>query len=324
MILLSCRSFCAPAHPVYRNLVFEGGGIRGIAYAGALQVLESHKITDSIEKVAGTSVGAIVAVLVAVGYNAAELDTILGELRIQEFNDGRYIFFGGFNRLNRYYGWYRGQRLENWIGDIIKAKTGNEHLTFNQLHNLSRSHKSYKDVYIIATNLSRQCRTIFSYKTYPDMEIKTAVRTSISIPLYFSSVFLDSNGKKVNRKDNRRYDVFVDGGLIGNYPLAIFDSEVNADNTLGLKLERPEQMNNIGGNISAYPIHSFRNYVGALYNLTIESLNRGSSYHSEKGRTIYISTGNIQPRVRKITAAEKHTLYNNGKAAALAFLKEHY
>lgn len=36
----------------YTNLVFQGGGVKGIAYAGALQVLESRSILDQIEKVA--------------------------------------------------------------------------------------------------------------------------------------------------------------------------------------------------------------------------------------------------------------------------------
>ncbi|MBQ0128550.1 MAG: patatin-like phospholipase family protein, partial [bacterium] len=42
----------------FRNLVFEGGGVRGIAYAGALEVLEEEKILRKIKRVAGTSAGA--------------------------------------------------------------------------------------------------------------------------------------------------------------------------------------------------------------------------------------------------------------------------
>jgi len=49
----------------FHNLVFEGGGIKGIAYAGALEVLEKENILSDIKRVAGTSAGAITATLLA-------------------------------------------------------------------------------------------------------------------------------------------------------------------------------------------------------------------------------------------------------------------
>lgn len=45
----------------YKNLVLEGGGIRGLAYPGALQVLEGKGVLKNINRVAGTSAGAIIA-----------------------------------------------------------------------------------------------------------------------------------------------------------------------------------------------------------------------------------------------------------------------
>ena len=56
----------------FRNLVFEGGGVKGIAYVGALEVLDQEGILKDIKRVAGTSAGAMVAVLVGLGYSAAE------------------------------------------------------------------------------------------------------------------------------------------------------------------------------------------------------------------------------------------------------------
>ena len=39
----------------YKNLVFEGGGVKGVAYGGVFEVLEQRQITPQIESVAGTS-----------------------------------------------------------------------------------------------------------------------------------------------------------------------------------------------------------------------------------------------------------------------------
>ena len=64
----------------FRNLVFEGGGVKGIAYVGALEVLDKEGILRNIERVAGTSAGAMVAVLVGLGYTTKEISDILWDI----------------------------------------------------------------------------------------------------------------------------------------------------------------------------------------------------------------------------------------------------
>ena len=54
----------------FRNLVFEGGGVKGLAYVGAMEVLESEGIGEKVRRVGGTSAGSINAVLFAAGYSA--------------------------------------------------------------------------------------------------------------------------------------------------------------------------------------------------------------------------------------------------------------
>ncbi|MGR5308074.1 patatin-like phospholipase family protein [Vibrio mediterranei] len=53
------------------NAVFEGGGAKGIAHIGALKAIEDYGLT--INKVAGTSAGAIISTLIALGYKADDL-----------------------------------------------------------------------------------------------------------------------------------------------------------------------------------------------------------------------------------------------------------
>ncbi len=43
----------------FRKLVFEGGGVKGIAYVGAMEILEENQILQNIHRVGGTSAGAI-------------------------------------------------------------------------------------------------------------------------------------------------------------------------------------------------------------------------------------------------------------------------
>lgn len=66
------------AYP-FRNLVLESGGVKGIAYVGALAILEEKGILPQITRVGETSAGAINAVLLGVGYTRAEMLQLLLE-----------------------------------------------------------------------------------------------------------------------------------------------------------------------------------------------------------------------------------------------------
>lgn len=61
----------------FRNLIFEGGGVKGIAYIGAMQILHNRGILPDIRRVGGTSAGAINALLFALGYTIPEQKEIL-------------------------------------------------------------------------------------------------------------------------------------------------------------------------------------------------------------------------------------------------------
>ena len=61
----------------FRNLTFEGGGVKGIAYIGAMQILEGRGVLPGIRRVGGTSAGAINALIFALGYSIAEQQEIL-------------------------------------------------------------------------------------------------------------------------------------------------------------------------------------------------------------------------------------------------------
>jgi len=52
----------------FRNLVFEGGGVKGIAYVGTMQVLAQRGALTDIRRVGGTSAGAINALILALGF----------------------------------------------------------------------------------------------------------------------------------------------------------------------------------------------------------------------------------------------------------------
>jgi NTE family protein len=322
----------------YKNLVMEGGGVRGLAYSGALEVLENKHILNNIDRVAGSSAGAIAGLMVALGYNSKEIDSILQTLKIQDFNDGKF-FFSKIKRVKKEYGVYKGDKFETWLGQLIESKTGNADITFNELHQLHMEDKTFKDFYCTGTNISQQRIEILSWQTWPKMKLKTAVHISGCIPFYFKPVPIDSAGNEVSLTDTlANYNLYVDGGMLCNYPINMFDSCVDGSNpltsekviynpkTLGLKLERGEQIEEFeksDSDIAPYQINNMKEYSSAVMNLMMETINRKSPrLDNERGRTIYISYGDISGRPRKISAEEKKMLHDNGVEAADKFFSK--
>ena len=118
----------------FKNIVFEGCGVKGIAYGGALLRLEEIVTLSEIERVAGTSAGAITACLLAVGYDANSISKIIASTDFSKFEDDTFLFIRDIYRLIKHYGWNRGDTFEKWLGDLIEQKTGNRDLTFQKLH----------------------------------------------------------------------------------------------------------------------------------------------------------------------------------------------
>ncbi len=325
----------------YKNLVLEGGGVRGLAYAGVFSVLEEKGILQQIEKVGGSSAGSIAGMLVSIGYSAAEIDSLMMELPLQKFKDGYGGLVGKYKRLKNDFGIFKGDSFEKWLQQLIAYKTGNPHLTFEQLHQLRIKNNLFKDLYCTGTNLSKQQVEIFSYQNTPYMPVALAVRISGGVPLYFEPIALDNQLHKIKRSDTISFvNYYVDGGMLSNYPISIFDTcEDGAINplvcdklkfnhqTIGIKLERPQQIDSLNNNsirIPAYDINKFSEYLAAFSNLLMETLSRKyPGLENEKGRTIYVSQGNISSVIKKTKQQDKLLLYTNGVNAANNFFSNH-
>ena len=303
----------AQTPPIIKSLVFEGAGVRGIAYCGAVQEMESKKMMDGIERVGGTSSGAIIALTISLGYSGKEIENIISKTNFKKFNDGGFFFIGGISRLNKYFGWYKGKKAEKWLEKMIKEKTGNENITFEELHQ-----KGFKDLYITGTSLNKQKAVVFSYESYPKMKVKDAVRISGSIPLYFEPVYIDSLGKAFDHpKQKQGFDMMVDGGILENFPIHIFDKQQPDLNTIGFRIDHSPQIENDKGDrtLAEMPVDDLKQYFGAFYNIVIENLNRQRLNTTDWQRTVSISDGDVLPKVRKLSKEEVSILIENGRKA---------
>lgn len=210
-----------------KNLVFEGGGVKALAFVGALKRLEEEPelITNTLTGFAGSSAGALTATLVACGYTASDIEPLLLETDFKDQIDGNYInnvYTTGLVRLWSKYGLFPTDKLVTWLDRLIAAKLDNKpQATFHDLYE-----KTQHQLVITTTSVKHAKTLYYSKDTTPNMVISEAVKRSISIPLFFEANFTQDG------------DVLVDGGMLSNYPLWVFDSEKDRPNpeTLGLKL----------------------------------------------------------------------------------------
>ena len=189
--------------------------------------MEELGLTGDICRLAGSSGGAIMALTVALGYSSSDIEKVLRETDMSDFKDGSYTMLGKAYDLIFHLGLYKGNAFLKWLGDLITAKGFDVDITFRQLRE-----KTGKDLIITGSNLNRRAVEIYSVDTSPDMEVRKAVRISMSIPLFFQPV-------KVDTLDGTA--LMVDGGLLNNYAIGIFDKhgcpcKCVMSETLGFKL----------------------------------------------------------------------------------------
>lgn len=271
---------------MYKNLVFKGGGVRGIAYAGALQVLEDKGILAGIEKVAGTSAGAITAALVALKYSAAGIKEIVGQLDFKSLEDEWNPL-----RIPTHYGLYAGDRALAWLETVIAAQAGPK-ATFADLRA-----RGFLDLRVVAASLNSQQAQVFSADSTPKVIVSEAVRASMSIPLFFRAMAVTGID-----------DLFVDGGTIWNYPLTIFDKGTPDQGTLGLYLTDftpaatcPVAFGHIG------------DYIRTLFSLALAAQDIDIDEDpAMEARTLRIDALGISATDFGITAAQTLQLFQSG------------
>lgn len=211
-----------------RNLVFEGGGVKGTAYLGALEVLETHGVLQDVERVAGTSAGAITALLVALGYEVEDIRRIaLDDLDFALLEDGNGVYRNSRRLVSRY-GWYRGDYFLCFIERLLTDRLGTPGATFGDLSAKAADDPSYRPLWVVGTEVRSGSSRVFSADSHPDMSIAEALRISMSIPFFFAARELE---------EGNATGLYVDGAVMRSYPVSIFDTEEAVDmETLGFHL----------------------------------------------------------------------------------------
>ncbi len=285
---------------IYADGVFEGGGVRGVAFLGALRCC--HDLGVRWRKLAGTSAGAITAAVLATDLSIDDLEELLGQLDYSIFlskKNSPLILNGDpaddlqspvwtllFLTISRQMGEYSSLPFRQWLettlaqGHLrtfadVKAKVKDRELKV-VISNLSRG-----EMLVIPDDLQRResadsdaLYEQLQLKSAEDFSVAEAVRLSMSIPLFFEP------GKLGN-------DLIVDGGILSNFPLWIYDKQSGATPiaprwfTFGFRLIDTGIENQV--NISS-PV----SLLSAMFTTMMKARDRYHQREMDRGRVINI------------------------------------
>ncbi len=304
--------------------VFDGGGVRGAAHAGAFHAARESGM--NFERLAGTSAGSIVAALIAAGGSPDHISKLLMKTDLATFlspavktdsiyknnniyvNFVKYIPFGKFSPIKDILfnsGMHSSYKIQEWLEDELKKllvpyreKDSKGNIRFNELK---------IPLHIIATNLSTGLPQVWSTETTPEESVSYAVRCSCSIPFFFQAI-------------SDRDSILVDGGVVSNLPSFIFSKLLNdmpaytkKPNIINFRLVQNTSLSKKPNNIIEY----FEKLSNAVVSGSseVQKILQTSTYN------ILIDTGDVgSTDFKSVNQKRKEELHQSGRMAVEDFI----
>ena len=297
------------------DLVCEGGGVRGIGLVGAVHTLAAAGY--QFPRVAGSSAGAIVGSMIAAlqvaGEPLSRLDELARSIDYQKFADpsllGRIPLVGPTLSLLTTDGLYQGDYLERLLTGLL-GDLGVH--TFADLRTAEQPQQYAWSLMVTASDLSRRRLVripwdLQSYGVNPDeFSVAHAVRASSAVPFVLQPVRVSGS-------------TWVDGGLLSNFPVELFDrtdGEAPRWPTFGIRL---------AARAGRPPTHTVRGPLSLAF-AALETLisDQDSAYIDDPctvRRTIFVPAQSVGTLDFDITEEERQALYDRGLQAAQHFLE---
>ena len=278
--------------PPYR-ISLSGGGIKGFAHIGALDVLGDHGLLSAVKEYIGISAGALCAMALCIGCSLDELRRIVFELdfgKIRDLDPETALNFPDT------FGMDTGANLGKLLSAILKAKSVDPAITFQELAAAGLG----PSLRVFATNMNRCVPEEFSAKKTPTTEVRFAVQASMAVPIYFTPL-----------KDPISGHLFLDGGIMCPSPFNYLSYEERL-HTLAIAFSDSHKptgsINNLGEFI--YQLYYSLDYLPSV------QLKAQWPYN-----TIIIDCGTVNMVDFEAGSNTKREIIEAGRRAADSFLK---
>ncbi len=201
---------------VVNNLVLSGGSSKGFSYMGVIRAFEEFNILDNLEEVAGTSIGGLFSVLIALKYNSTDLINVFMELDLNYLHN---INSDSILHLINRYGLDNGENMIRFLEFMIGVRFPTKNpldITFLDVWNYNPVKITLTGAIVYQDMIEQE---LYNHVLTPSMSIIKALRITMAIPPIFSPI-------------NEANYHLVDGGIVNNYPIDLFKDKM--DTTLGI------------------------------------------------------------------------------------------
>ena len=229
IITLLLLTFALPRARAQRvGVVFSGGGAKGLYHIGILKALEENQIP--VDYIAGTSMGAIIAGLYAIGYTPREMAELFLSDQVKRWMSGQieseYAFY--FNRMQ--------PRQEMFTLNLDFRAEKNIAVLPTNLVPSTQLDMAFNEIFATATAATAgdfdellvpfRCVASDVYNKRPVVyrsgDLGRAIRASMTIPMIFRPLKADSV-------------LLYDGGIYNNFPWEILEEDFQPDVFIGGK-----------------------------------------------------------------------------------------
>lgn len=275
----------------FDTLVLSGGGVKGFHMLGAIQALKDKNLFSDVNTYIGTSIGAIICYMLAIGYSPIE---IVISVQINKWLD----------------------RLQNF--NLVAMINGNGATNFTSIHEalekmtltkigklltLKKLEEEFGKKLVCTTYNMTTCQVEYlGPDNYPDLPCLTALRMSANIPLVF---------ERFKYMDN----FFVDGGLGDNFPIS--KGVELGKNVVGIYLDISVK------SLRDDPDDGVMTYFLRLLQVPIiQSTKFRSELSKDKCIVIPISTPNLRNALQfDVNSKSRLDMFSNGYRCVIEFLE---
>jgi NTE family protein len=177
-------------------IVIAGGAVRGLGMLGSLQYIDELYDLNKVHEYFGTSVGSILSYLLCIGYKPLEIiHHVIGSNILKNIRNGISI-----STITKHQGLFSFDSIRDELEILTLSK-------FDKLFTMkSLFEKQKKELGCVTFNYTKNQMELLHHTTTPDLDCLIAIQMSCSIPFVFNKCLV--NGM-----------VYIDGGLIDNFPI---------------------------------------------------------------------------------------------------------
>ena len=211
------------------GLVLSGGGAKGLAHIGVIRVLEKNHIP--IDYITGTSIGAVIGGLYAIGYSPNEMETFVKSNTFEKWSKGKvdekYIYYfkkkdptADFIDLKFSFG--DSTFKPQFPSNILPTDKMDFDIMELMMKAIASADYNFDNLFIPYRCVASD---IYHKKSInlKDGDLASAIRSSMTYPFFFKPIKINNN-------------LMFDGGLYNNFPLDVMEKDFNPDIIIGSKV----------------------------------------------------------------------------------------